>query len=140
MIQGLISRGVRPGNAQSLVADHPADRITAAVGWFDQQQAGSVGAGVLVAAVREGRKPTPRSSTAAAGDNSAGWARLWSWCAEHFQDLVDEHGDLHPAVVGAVWLLGGPDRVSLPEQDGWIRSHVRYWDRLFIDDTAEVPA
>jgi hypothetical protein len=132
LVADLVVRGVRHQNAQSLVADHSADRVATAIAWFDEQQPGSVGGGVLVAAIREGRAPRPRTGSL---DREREYGeQICDWLNQHFPELREPSGRPHPAAIAAVIRLHhayGKGRLTLREHGGAIRAAVRRWGERF---------
>lgn len=131
LVRVLVGKGVAAPNAQSLVAEHPGERIRMAVDWFDEQP-GSKTPGLLVHGVREGRAPTRRSASA-----DPRVAREWrlkldafaAWCHEHLPESCGP--ELHLGAFQAFFRLGSPsaDRLSVAEHLPVVRGFVEKWDR-----------
>lgn len=95
----LVQRGIVRDNARHLVTDFAADRIAQAVAYFDAQRTGTVGPGVLVRAIREGRQPQRARTTSLEAQRSYGHD-VTAWLQVKFPDLCDPAP--HPAAVAAV--------------------------------------
>jgi hypothetical protein len=127
----LVEKGVRPGKAQQLTHRFDSRRISDAVAYFEEQKAGSVGGGVMVLAVEEGRKPTPmRPGTEPSAAQIGAWNQrlaAWaSWCHEQLPDVCGEA--LHLGAFQYLW------RRSLDAADlndahvAAVRSAIEAWD------------
>lgn len=99
-IEELVGRGVEEANAQTLVASHDPGRVWGAIGWFDSQRAGSVGPGLLVRAVQEGRVASPRRSML--DEQQEYGESICDWLNERFPGLRQASGRPHPAAIAAV--------------------------------------
>ena len=95
--------------------------------WFDLQE-GRVGAGVLVAELRNGgRQPTRRNTTA---EQQAYADAIVASLRRHFPEFDRPVDGPHPAAIAAVirlhWLYGKD--VAVLEHGGTIRAAVTTWD------------
>lgn len=130
-IELLVERGVNPGKAQELAAQFDPDRLRAAVAYFDAQRPGTVGPGVLVKAVLEGRSPTRQGPRSVLDEQLEYAASIVTWLRAHFPDLDRPEWGPHPAAVAAVIRLHGQrlkGRLTVSEHGPEIRRAVREWD------------
>lgn len=129
----LEGRGVVSVTARSLASQHPSEQIENAIAYWDQQRAGSVGAGVLVLAVREGRGPcrTARSADPSVDRRGAAEHGEWvAWAGEHMPELLSEDGSLHLGAHAGLFRLGVPVAdLSVELHGGPLRAWVADWDR-----------
>lgn len=127
----LMEKGVNPGKAQNLTQRFDARRISDAVAYFDEQKPGSVGAGVLVRAVEEGRKPSPARAAAAPSAVKIGaWnmrlAAYAAWCRDRLPDVCGE--ELHLGAFQYLW-RNSIDAADLTDAHvAPVRQAVESWD------------
>lgn len=136
LVEALIIRGVRASNAQSLVADHPSERVADAILAFDQdhQRQPNLGGGVLVKAIREGRKPRQEmpdeSDRTARNAEFAGRVRAFAaWCHEHLGDVCGP--ELHLGAFQWFFRRNMPpvSELSVAEHAPSVRTFVEAWEQ-----------
>lgn len=134
LVNELESRGVVSVTARSLTSQHPSEQIEAAIAYWDQQRAGSVGAGVLVLAVREGRQPcqAARSADSSVDRRGAEERELWAaWAREHMPELL-VNGELHLGAHAGLFRLGVPvTELSVASHGDRLRGWVANWEQRF---------
>lgn len=130
-ISVLVEKGVSPGKAQQLTTRFDGRRISDGVAYFDEQKAGSVGPGILVRAVEEGRTPSPAR---AAAEPSAAQVAAWNgrvlgwaaWCHRHLPDVCGE--ELHLGAFQYLWRLSIAAEDLTDAHVAAVRRSVEVWD------------
>lgn len=132
-IQKLVDRGVNPKLAATLAAQVDHATLNRTIDWYDRQN-GRVGAGVLVAELKNGGKQaapkTPQERDREYGEQIVEWLR------KHFPEWNRDHGNrTHSAAIAAVIRLHhqhGTKHLSAREHGPAIRAAVQSFEERFM--------
>lgn len=135
----LVGKGVSAAKAQQLISRFDADRIRQAVAYFDQQTPGSVGGGVLVKAVEEGRAPAVRRASLV-DQQTAYAAQICEWIRRNLPELDRPVHGPHPAAAATVIRLhyqNGRGALTKAAHGAEIRAAVKAFDAKWMEPPME---